>query len=384
MAIASGSRVRTLYVAEVTHGTTPSTPTMKTLRVTDRNLNFMKNILTSAEVRADRQVSDLRHGFNKVEGSLGFELCGEVFNDMIEGAMGGTWAAITFTGNIQAVAATQLFTRASGSWITDGYRVGDYVTSSGFSNSVNNGTFRVTAVTAADLSVDTTVIVNEASASRTIAVQGKRIDIGTTLKTYTFERGFLDVNQFQLFRGVAINVMRLDIKPEAIVNGTLEFMGMSSPALAGTTAASVVTAAATNSPFSAFVGNIFEGGSSIAVVTGVDFTLDNGRTLQPVLMSKFSPDVFEGTAKINGTMTVLFENATYFNKFVNETASSLLIKLDDPDGTNFMVIKFPSIKYTGGTMNPPQEGPVILTLPFAALVDPVTGVSMSIQRSTSS
>src|SRR5262245_34978249 len=41
-----------------------------------------------------------------------------------------------------------------GSWITDGFAIGDHVETSGFTNAGNNGTFVVTAVTATNLTVD--------------------------------------------------------------------------------------------------------------------------------------------------------------------------------------------------------------------------------------
>lgn len=63
-------------------------------------------------------------------------------------------------------ATTTDFTRATGSFITDGFQVGDLIETSGFSNSGNNGTFEVTAVTALALTVVTTLIVETAGAGR--------------------------------------------------------------------------------------------------------------------------------------------------------------------------------------------------------------------------
>jgi hypothetical protein len=57
MSIASGARSRLAYIAEVTPGTTPGTPALKVLRATQRDINLQKNILTSNEVRSDRQKS---------------------------------------------------------------------------------------------------------------------------------------------------------------------------------------------------------------------------------------------------------------------------------------------------------------------------------------
>ena len=209
-----------------------------------------------------------------------------------------------------------------------------------------------------------------------VALVGRRIDIGSTLTTVTLERQFDDVSQYQPFRGVAIDQMSISVSPEAIVGGTFSLVGMSMGAMAATSvSASAAAAAATNEPFAAFDGGLYENGVLTAVVTSIEVTLANNRTLQAVVGSKFSPDVFEGQAIVTGTMTVFFEDETLYNKFFNETASSIWVKLDDNNGTDFMTIVLPNVKYTGGPMDPPQEGPVPLEMPFQALEATVDGPS---------
>ena len=131
----------------------------------------------------------------------------------------------------------------------------------------------------------------------------------------------------------------------------------------------------------AFEGQLSEGGAESNVVTAMNFTLNNNRSLQAVVGSKFSPDVFEGTAMITGEATVFFEDEVLFNKFVDETISQLSVQMDDLNGTDFIVIGFPAVKYTGGDMDPPAQGPVPITMPWEAQVSAVTGNSMYIQKS---
>ena len=59
------------------------------------------------------------------------------------------------------------FVRSAGSFVTDGYCYGQYVKSAGFSNTVNNGTWRVRSVSATELVVDdaSDVIVDETAAT---------------------------------------------------------------------------------------------------------------------------------------------------------------------------------------------------------------------------
>lgn len=370
---------------------------MNAMRSTGRNINLTKGALESAEVRADRQLADMRHGFNQVAGSPGFELSLESYDDMLEFAFARAWKEVLVTGGPNfGVHTSGYFERSAGSFIDDGFRIGDIIRTASFSNSVNNGDWRVTAVTATQLTVYTgssTLITEATGAGPTLVYPGKRLDIGSVLSTFTMERAFADVTKYQVFKGVCVDQMSLSVQPEAIVGGTLTLLGMSADAMASSPLTTAVTAAGTNSPFAAFNGNIFEGGGLIAVCTSLDFALANNRALAPVIGSKFSPDVFEGTARITGNLTAFFEDETLYNKFVNETESSIWFKLEEPDAaTNFMSVVFPRVKYTGDEMDPPQEGPVPQAMPFAALVK--TGLadvgsatlasSLTIQRSNTS
>lgn len=103
---ARGSRHRVAYVAEVTPGTTPASPSMKTMRSTSCSLAVQKEVYQSAEVRADRQLVDLRHGTFRVEGDLGFELSYGSQDDFLAAALMGTWT----TNVLKAGTLQQFFT----------------------------------------------------------------------------------------------------------------------------------------------------------------------------------------------------------------------------------------------------------------------------------
>jgi hypothetical protein len=369
MPIASGASVGISYVAETTRGTTPGSPTMLELRTTSRNINPVKGALQSNERRSNRQVQDFRHGFQQVQGSLGFELGMSDYDDMIEGAMGATWTAGVGTGaaTLSAANATSKFTRGSGSFVTDGFQKGDWITTTNAGQSTTY--FLITAVSALELTVTPAPADHTGGGTEEIDVHGRTLDIGSTLKTFTFERRFTDITQYQVFRGCAINSMNVSIQPEQIVTANLDILGMSWAAMSGTSLGSP-TAASFTSPFSAFDGGLYVNGSELAVVTGVDFSLANGRALQPVVGSVNSPDVFEGTATVTGTVSFLLEDASIISYFEDETEIDLNIKLDElGDAADFHALNFPRIKLNASDIDPPQEGPIIATAPFQALYD---------------
>lgn len=92
MTVAGGSRARLAYVAEVTYGTTPATPSFKTLNPTSHSLGLEKETFQSETIRSDRQIADLRHGVRSVSGDIGVEFRDASLDDLLEAVMMGTWA----------------------------------------------------------------------------------------------------------------------------------------------------------------------------------------------------------------------------------------------------------------------------------------------------
>lgn len=359
---------------------------LQTLRSTSRAVNLQKEVLTSEEVDTEtRQVSDVRHGFNQVVGNPGFQLSRSDYRDLIEAAFGAVFTAPTAVSGVDLATTqgTKTYTRASGSFSADGYRVGDIIIVAGFTNTESNGLKTIATVGTTTITVVEDIGADEvAAAGRTIQMQGKRCDIGTTLSTLYVERHLLATGKYQKFNGVTPNQLAMSIAPRAIVNGTMDLLGMSAkPVASASESGEDPISKSAASPYAAFDGKLYEGAALIAVVTGLEWTLANNRSLEPVIGSKFSPDVFEGDAVVTGQVTAFFENDTLLNKFINETESSIWNKLDDPNGTDFCNMVFPRVKYNGGDMDPPQRGPVPLQMPFQALLHATYKTSMWIQFS---
>ena len=93
MGIAPGSQTRVAFVPETAWGTTPATPSFKTIRRTGGNLRTTKPTQTTNEVRSDRNVSDLMQLGQDVTGSYDFEMTyGGAFDDLLAAVMYGAWS----------------------------------------------------------------------------------------------------------------------------------------------------------------------------------------------------------------------------------------------------------------------------------------------------
>lgn len=200
---------------------------------------------------------------------------------------------------------------------------------------------------------------------------------GTTYKSFTMERRFTDISQYQVFTGVMIDSMSLNITPNGMITGSFGLVGMGT-SISGTSLGSPAAAAA-NSPFDGFGGSLEEGGVSIAAISAITLELQNSLDPFFALGSDSAVGINAGRCQVSGTVSAAFQNTTLLNKFIAETESSLSIGLSDPLG-NDLTILLPRIKYSGGDIPAQNEGRIVMNMPFTALLDSVTGTNIQITR----
>jgi hypothetical protein len=92
---ASANRADLRYFPEVTWGVTPGTPAMKLLRMTGESMTAQIQTEVSAEIRDDRNVSDLIQVGSNAGGNVEFELSYASFDDWLEAVMCSTWTVGT-------------------------------------------------------------------------------------------------------------------------------------------------------------------------------------------------------------------------------------------------------------------------------------------------
>ena len=91
MTIANGAQHSLHYIAEVTYGTTPATPTWTPLPHTGTTLALTKDAIESEKLRGDRQIEDFRHGNKSIGGDVTAELEYGAFDDIIQAVMCRSW-----------------------------------------------------------------------------------------------------------------------------------------------------------------------------------------------------------------------------------------------------------------------------------------------------
>jgi hypothetical protein len=333
-------------------------------------------------------IADFRLGNVSVAGDIGCHLTYADYDTILEAALFGAFdTPSTQTASTISASSTDNSLNDSGNgFVTAGFKVGDWITIAGFTTpaTANNGVGKITSITAAKIVIASGLtLVTKAAGDSITLTSLARLDAGVTVKSLSIERGFLAITTpiYDVFTGCMVNGFALDIKPNAIVNGTFSLIGMG----ASTSGSSLGTpaAASTNSPFDSFKGTLMEGGTAIARVTGLQLKLDNGSQAIQVVGNANSADVVEGRSNLTGSLSAYFQDNTLRAKFLNETESALGILLEDlATGThgNRYYIDIPRLKYNGGDRPVSNEQAIVMTMPFQALVDSVTGTNMIIQK----
>lgn len=204
---------------------------------------------------------------------------------------------------------------------------------------------------------------------------------GVTRRSFTIERKFADLAtpEFHRYTGCEFNTFALSVSPNAIVTATFGVIGKGLTLATSAVAGSTYAAASDVQPFDSFTGSITEGGSPIAVVTSIEMTLENG--LEPLFavgsVTTNRPSI--GKSRLTGTMTTYFESKTLYEKFINETSSSIVLTLVDLAGNEYE-IDLPNVKYNSGQPDVSGEGAVTVSMDFVALYDGTDASQIVITR----
>lgn len=207
------------------------------------------------------------------------------------------------------------------------------------------------------------------------------LKVGTTPKYFSIEDAAQDITQYRLFTGMSVSSMGISIAPNQMVTTTFGMVGKDMT-ISGS--GKTVNAATIAQPFDAYSGDLAIGdvasSSAVAIVTSIDFSIDNAQAPTYVVGDDATPQLETGMATVEGTFTAYFEDASLINRFLDETETELIVSVDDPTAANEYTFTFPKIKINGADV--PVEGQTsrIITLPFVALYDTTLETNLMIQR----
>jgi len=383
---AQGINKKVSYRKESTWGDIAGPTGAKQIRRITADFNLSKDSYQSEELRTDYQLADVRHGVRSADGSLNGELSAGTYSDFLgsvlakDFAVGATVASASIT--IAASGTNFTITRSTGSYITDGIKVGTVVRLTGAGlNAANVGNnFLVISVTALVITAKclsaTTPVAEGPIATVAVTTTGKQSYIpqsGHTDDSYTIEQWYSDILQSEVFTGVKVGTAALQLPSTGIVTTDFTFMGKDLTQSGTSEYFTTPTVANTNGIFTAVNGALIINGSEAACITDASLSID--RTMEPAqcLGSNSNSDIFVSTINVTGSFSAYFGDATLRNYFDNETAVTLVIAVTSGTEKNADVMSFvlPKIKLSNFSNADAATG-IVSSLDFTALLNNVT------------
>lgn len=388
MALAQSDRELLSFKPEATFGTVASTGNHYGLRMNSEALKYNLVTAKSNEIRNGRGVGDLIVVDADAGGSVPAEFSFGEYDPLIAAALAtaasqvvGTNGAATGTATISATglqysAGAPFSACESGQWIGI----------TGATQTGNNKLVQITGIlgTGTGFTVASGTLTAE-TGSTGVVTQGARFKNGSTKLSFSAERRNQDLTyQYECFRGLVVNGWRQEYRAGAVIGQTFDVMGKDAlPMSTGSALPGSRTASLTNAIMNAVshISNIYEGGSLLTGTYVRSATLTVGNNIEMLkAIGNLGPIDFRlGEFNAQLQMELYLADATLYNKFINNTATSFSFRMTDAAG-NAYVVTLPNGDYsTGDRPNPGRNNSIILSLSMEALEDS-NGISLIIDR----
>ena len=396
MTIAVGPAKQVRVKKETAWGTAAGTSGGQLMRRVSSDIDLSKETYESAEITSTYQLTDFRHGSRKVGGSLKGELSPGSYSALIAAALRRDFSTVAASTALSVTIAgtgpTYTVARASGSWLTDGWKeglVGRLTVGTGLNANNLNKNMLVTSLVAGTLTVipggNGTLTAEGPISTVTAQPTGKLTYTpasGHTNDSFTIEHWFSDIAQDEYFTGCRIGSLDFNLPPSGIA--TLDMSVMGKDMVTGTAAYfSSPSAATTTGLLTAVSGVLRVAGVTVGVVTGLSVKVDGGMTTGQVVGSNVTPDVFVGRVKVSGQLSAYFQDAVMRDLFINETTFAINAVFYTGTGAtaDFIAISLPYCKAGGATKSDGEQG-LQLTMPFQALYNSAGGAGIATEQTT--
>ena len=367
-------------------------------RVTGESLNQTITSTTSKEIREDRMVPDSVITAGDAGGSLNFELSHKTHDTFFEALLAGEFDPVGTSGVVTIADAT--FDAATHTINSAGAHIpatklvkGQWFSISGAATAGNNGIYRVSTATAPTTSV---LVVDHAqndvvtdAVADSIVLSSSRLKNGVeTLRTFTIQKEFSDVNQFFTFKGMGVKSMAMDFKTGSVLGGNFAFLGLRCDRATASAFPGISSeVAATTTPvFNSVVGtSVLLDGSPIgdSCANSLSVSVDSSlRALRCISSGIGAADLNVGTFKMTMTTELYFSGNTadVYDKMITGMPLSLDICVSDEEGNALAFIfnrcKIASSEIVAGAI----DTDIVMKVTVDATIDSVSNSMMIIDR----
>jgi hypothetical protein len=395
MTFASGpSKILTVN-EEVTYGTLVAAGGQSLERV-GSTVDITKAVYGSAAIRTDQQIAISRHGLRTIGGNIKGELNPASYKRLMQAVVRQDFVAGATTGSgvIYSTVSGTSFVRSSGSFLTNGFKIGSVIQSSGFTTTATNlRRFLATSVSATVLGVvnmdgtAATLATEAAGATVTIAEVGKVAFVPATAQTdksFSIEHWYSDIAQSEAFIGCKPTAMDIALPTTGLC--TIDFPILGKDILRSVTQQLTSPAApGTGAGLASVNGVLLVQGAPVGVLNSLSFKLDGKHQGGSVVGSNTTPFVWAGPVEGTGQIVAFFQDATFRDYFVDEVDPVSIVAVmttSNVPAPDFLAFTMPRAKVNGATKDDKQTGGLMLTGAISFLRNTAGGAGTSSENTT--
>jgi hypothetical protein len=383
-------------------GAVPTVPTfyVEVPITSSSDFGFTPETTVSNIIRSDRQVSDLILVGHEVAGSISSELMYENFHNyaqrmalmpnytntararVTEASVKNPLSHMTkSTTNVPNDTLTLDTPWLVQSEIYPGAILGfEYNTSPGGTLPAEHNYYRVVDVSNM-ASTDTVVFdreIVEPDGQNTEIKHGGWRENGSTFHPWTFEKAYLDTNQFELLEECYVNEMTITAAATGLAEIEYSMLGMgySLPVSAKT---GIPLGASLGTPLVGATGIIgpYFNGEQIGIASEISLTVNNNLRSRKAVGHAGPVSIGSGECTVTGSMTMFLNDPSLLDYVTSNDTFGLTFGLTDQ--YNAYVYKMDACKITGGTPDVSgKNADVMVTLEWQAIVDPATGYTIDL------
>lgn len=348
--MSEADRLRLSYAVESTYGTFPTTQ-FKPLRFTSESIKQATETVQSQEIRGDRQRGKVARTKINAAGGLNYHLSYSTYDDFIKWALfsSGWSTAAAITGTDISAAASDNSINSTSTDLTTNISQYDWIKVSGFTGTTaNNGYMKVTSVATNKLIVTGKTLVDDAAGESVTIEHDGNAKNETTLYSFSAEKKFQDLtDKYARITGLVVDSWSMDVEADQIVSGAFEFLGAKEVS-SGSAAAGGYGSATTTEIINSVdeVKSVLEAQATFAG-TRASFSMSNNLRERIEIGNLGATEIKAGTVSIEGTLHQYLKSEALMDKYLNFTATSLAIVVEDTAGNGY-VIDFPRVRFTDG------------------------------------
>lgn len=339
---------------EVTFATAPSGEYLD-VRYTGESLAHQKQTTESRQITAGRQVNDLIRTNVGVQGDVNIEFSFGSYDDFLA----STLFSAGFSSSVQLLGAAAMTAvsgtgNLGGTGIGDSAVVGQWIKITG--GALNDGWIgKIISITDSDNIVVAgyTALAN-ASESVTSIDMGAQIVNGTTMRSWTFEKNYVDnTTDFEQLRGCVFGGMNLAYPSDDILTGSFSIQGKEGESLSASSGSSYAAQATTdvftaaNDVLAIIEGTPVAGQANAQQATNFGFELTNNLRQRQVIGSLGPISFGAGKMGITGTLQTFYDSIAIMDKYIDHGKSALTVLMADEAGNTY-IVEFPRIRYSTG------------------------------------